>query len=109
MIVKKIIIYISIILFIVFVYRFFFIDEKNLSWTIINFSFNDTCTQEIDSFYSDDKYEYSFPNSCYDSGKLIVFSNGKIYPIKKAIKKGKVDIDDLTNKGIKIYKHEKIK
>ena len=105
--IKKLLFLLILITFIiVFIYRYFFVDEKKLSWSIINFANFDTCSAVIDTFYSDDKYIYSFPNPCYAKGLYIVFSNGKIYSIKNAIKKDKVDVDDLIIKGIKIYKEE---
>ena len=38
---------------------------------------------------------------------LKLANNGKIYSLKNAIKKGKVEVDVLIKKGIKVYKQEK--
>ena len=64
------------------------------------------CAQELEKFYEDDKYTYSFP--CIQSNSVYVkFENGNKMLVIDALEANKVTIDELLDAGLKVYKREK--
>lgn len=64
------------------------------------------CAQELEEFYEDDKYIYSFP--CIQSKSVYVkFENGNKMLVVDALEENKVTIKELINAGLKVYKKEK--
>lgn len=71
---------------------------------IIDATFN--CVKEIENFYEDKKYVYSFP--CKQSKSIYVkFENGNKMLVVDALEENKVTIEELINAGLKVYKKEK--
>ena len=79
------------------------IESKN-KIEIIDATFK--CAQEIEQFYEDEKYIYSFP--CVQSSSVYVkFENGNKMLVVDALEENKVTIKELIDAGLKVYKKEK--
>lgn len=74
---------------------------KQLTWTIDKGE-GKACSQVITKIYEDETNEYTVPDTCVASYK-VVYSNGETYSLKQALEAKKVTITELTNKGVKIY------
>ncbi len=66
-----------------------------------------TSIQQIETFYSDDKYDYQF--STPKSSCTYAVVNNTRYPIKEALNKGIITISEAEKAGLKFYKSEKQK
>jgi len=63
-------------------------------------------TEELEKFYEDDKYIYSFP--CIQSTSVYVkFENGNKMLVVDALEEQKVTIKELIKAGLRVYKEEK--
>ena len=78
---------------------------KPISWTISRES--TTCTQVVTKIYEDSKFEYYTSTPCEARTTYVVYSNGDKYTVEEAVNLGKVTIEDLINKGVKISKEAK--
>lgn len=72
---------------------------------IIDRNVSGVCAAVVEKFYSDDKYEYSFPCSRSDY-LFVVYSDGTEENIVDALNNKKIKIEDLDNNGIDYYKEE---
>jgi len=74
--------------------------------TIEIFDATHICNNQIEQFYEDDKYIYSFP--CTQSKSTYVkLENGNKMLVVDALEENKVTIKELLNAGLKVYKKEK--
>ncbi len=84
-------------------------DNDNLVSDIIDKSIyidDFICNDVLDSFYEDELYQYSYP--CIKSSYVVVkYKNGIEEPVKEALKKGKITINDLDKHNIRYSKIEK--
>lgn len=64
------------------------------------------CNNVPEKFYEDEKYEYYFP--CNKSGSVFVELDNNIKMlVVDALEDGKINIDDLMNSDLEIYKEKK--
>lgn len=73
-----------------------------------NLRIEDRCevtAQAIETFYSDDKYDYQF--SSIKSGCTYAILNNQEYPIKEALENKIITIEDAEQSGLKFTKVEK--
>ena len=64
------------------------------------------CQENLEKFYEDDKYIYSFP--CVKSSMVFVeLADGRKMLVVKALEDGLVTIDELINAGLDVVKTEK--
>ena len=64
------------------------------------------CNDALDPFYEDELYQYSY--SCIKSSYVVVkYKNGTEEPVKDALKKGIITINDLDKHNIRYTKIEK--
>ena len=83
--------------------------EIKMNFTIIDNT--EVCDQALEKFYEDDKYEYYFP--CIKSGNVLIhfgkyFSGEEMQmPVKEALTKKYVTIEQLQEKGLKFYTKDK--
>lgn len=64
------------------------------------------CDNQIEQFYEDDKYIYSFP--CTQSKSTYVkLENGNKMLVVDALEENKITIKELIKSGLKVYKKEK--
>ena len=67
---------------------------------------DDVCADDLEEFYQDDKYKYSFP--CMMSSKIIVyFNDGTQEYVRDALNKKDIEISDLDKYEIRYLKEEK--
>ncbi len=59
--------------------------------------------EELERFYEDEKYVYSFP-SILSEYIIVTFTDGTEMPVKEALFKGYIDISDLDKYSIQYYK-----
>ena len=72
---------------------------------IIDATYN--CVENLEKFYEDDKYIYSFP--CANGSKTIFikFENGNKMLVVDALEEEKVTIDELIAAGLEVRKNTK--
>lgn len=84
-------------------------DNDNLVSDIIDKSIyidDFICNDVLDPFYEDELYQYSY--SCIKSSYVVVkYKNGTEEPVKEALKKGTITINDLDKHNISYTKIEK--
>lgn len=87
------------------------IDSKREVRTSEDFEIIDTteiCAETLEGIYSDSVYEYFLP--CIKSQNITIkFSDETSLSLKEALKTKRVTINELEEKGLKIYKELKIK
>lgn len=87
------------------------IDSKREARTTEDFEIIDTteiCAEALEGIYSDNVYEYFLP--CIKSQNITIkFSDETSLSLKEALKTKRVTINELEEKGLKIYKELKIK
>ena len=78
--------------------------EKKSNIEIIDATYN--CVENLEKFYEDDKYIYSFP--CVKSKSIFVkFENGNKMLVVDALEEEKVTIDELIAAGLDVRKNTK--
>ncbi len=83
--------------------------EVTTDFTIIDNT--EVCAQALEKFYEDDKYEYYFP--CIKSGNVLIhfgkYLSGEEMqmPVKEALTKKNVTIEQLQEKGLSFYIQDK--
>ena len=61
------------------------------------------CAEALEEIYRDDNYKYSLP--CIKSDNITIqFKDGKEYKLKEVLDNNILTIDELINKGLKVYK-----
>ena len=78
----------------------------NLIPTYKIMDYDGPCAESLENIYSDEEYDYYL--SCIKSDKIkIKFSNGNEYTLKEVLDKNILSIEDLIDKGLKVYKYSK--
>jgi len=77
--------------------------ESIIDYSIVN---GIDTAEELEEFYDDGKYVYSFP-SIRSQHITVTFTDGTEMPVKEALFKGYIDISDLDKYGIQYYKEPK--
>lgn len=66
----------------------------------------ETCTQEVIKIYETEDAEYNANNGCIPNYK-VVFTNGEVYTVTKALELNKITVEDLIKDGLNITKSYK--
>lgn len=74
--------------------------SKVITWALEKVEEN--CTQKITTIYEDAYNEYVVPNTCMAEYEIL-YPNGDKITVKQALANNQVSINELQNKGLKIY------